>query len=492
MAQGPRFNIDLIFDGIVQSGAKKADFNKAVKLVSSGKYKASLADRAKMLDQKKLSNFFAGGEGPKRFPPAIRGFYGEPKNQSAYANPASVPDTEISIEDLETLVGKEFASQFASSDVTRQGFRTIEIKQQADPRAKSKTTFTGLAPGRDTEEGQRLLAISGEKQVTTKDGKPLFNKDGTPKLTNITLNNTDELWKWFESPSQTNFRNRAIQQFEQKMANYLLITTIDGKASVQAAPGLAKAFNLSGNNKERRRKFLFLEFRKGTVAIRATSAAEKFIKDRLVDISTKVAQATGDNFSQNLLEYYVRGDGAAALKKAGATTNYGFVNAFAELLLIIKEFDEASGRPFFLNINTKSQGGPGTISAGTRAKTRKRQLQPREDLQSQVSIAQIEALARRLFREKMPTGVPGGPPPARPDILTYRTGRLVDSFRILQYNQRKNIIKYTFDPIYNVYDGTQRDVDKLVVQSGLRPAVRQLVGEFHRYLNPNNRREQSG
>jgi len=97
-----------------------------------------------------------------------------------------------------------------------------------------------------------------------------------------------------------------------------------------------------------------------------------------------------------------------------------------------------------------------------------------------------------LFREKMPTGVPGGPPPARPDILTYRTGRLVDSFRILQYNQRKNIIKYTFDPIYNVYDGSQRDVDKLVVQSGLRPAVRQLVGEFHRYLNPNNRREQSG
>lgn len=490
MAKGPRLNIDLIFDGIVQSGAKKGDFNKAVKLVSSGKYKANPADRAKMLDLKKLSNFFAGGEGPKRFPPAIRGFYGEPKNQSAYANPSSVPDTEISIEDLELLVGKQFASQFESSDVTRQGFRTIEIKQQADVTAKTKTTFTGLSPGRDTDEGQRLLAISGEKQVTTKDGKPLFNKDGTPKLTNITLNNTDDLWKWFESPSQTSFRNRAIQQFEQKMANYLLITSIDGKATVKAAPGLAKAFNLQ--NKENRRKYLFLEFRKGTVALRATSTAENFIKSKLVDISTKVAQATADNFSQNLLEYYVRGDGATALKKAGASTRYGFVNAFAELLLIIKEFDESAGRPFFLNIDTQSQGGPGPITAGARAKTRKRQLQPREDLQSQVSIAQIEALARRLFREKMPTGVPGGPPPARPDVLTFRTGRLVDSFRILQYNQKKDIIKYTFDPIYNVYDGSARDVDNLIVQSGLRPAIRTLVGRFHRYLNPNNNRQQGG
>jgi hypothetical protein len=491
MARGPRLNVNLIFDGIVQSGGSKSDFNKAIKLVSAGKYRANLADRAKMLDQKKLSNFFAGGEGPKRFPPAIRGFLGEPKNQSAYANPSSVPDTEISIKDLELLVGKEFASQFEASDVTRQGFRTIEIKQQADPKAKtSKTTFTGLSPGRDTEEGKRLFDISGEKQVTTKDGKPIFNKDGTPKLTNITLNNTDDLWKWFESKSQTNFRNRAIQQFEQKMANYLLITTIDGKASVQAAPGLAKAFNLQ--NKQNRRKYLFLEFRRGTVALRATTVAERFIKSKLVDISTKVAQATADNFAQNLLEYYVRGDGASALKKAGASTKYGFVNAFAELLLIIKEFDESAGRPFILEIGSKSQSGPGIIAAGTRAKTRKRQLQPREDLQAQVSLAQIEALARRLFREKMPTGVPGGPPPPRPDVLTFRTGRLVDSFRVIQYNQKKNIIKYTFDPIYNVYDGTQRDVDELIVQSGLRPAVRQLIGEFHRYLNPNNRRQQGG
>jgi hypothetical protein len=489
MAKPPRLNIDLIFDGIVQSGAKKGDLTKAIKEVSSGRYKASLSDRGKMLDQKALSDFFAGGKGSKRFPPAIRGFYGEPKNPSAYANPSSVPDTEISIEDLELLVGKQFASQFETTDVTRQGFRTIEIKQQADPKKSGATSFTSLAPGRYTEEGKSLFAISGEKQVVTKDG-PVFNKDGSPKLVNITLDNTDDLWEWFESKSQTNYRNRAIQQFEQKMANYLLITTIDGKASIQAAPGLAKAFNLQ--NKQRRRQYLYLEFRRNTVNLRATKEAEKFIKSKLVDISTKVAQATADNFAQNLLEYYVKGEGAAALKRAGAKKEYGFVNAFAELLLIIKEFDESAGRPFFLGIDTKSQGGPGPITAGARAKTRKRQLKPADDLQSQVSILQIEALARRLFREKMPTGVPGGPPPARPDVLTYRTGRLVDSFRILQYNQRKDIIKYTFDPIYNIYDGTMRDVDELVVQSGLRPAIRTLVGRFHRYINPINRREQSG
>lgn len=489
MAKGPRINVDLLFDGIIQSGAKKADFNKAVRLVSAGKYRANPKDRAAMLDQRKLSDFFAGGVGPKRFPPAIKGFYGEAKNPNAYANKDSVPDVEISIEDLETLVGKEFASQFESSDVTRQGFRTIEIKQKINPLAKeSKTTFTGLSPGRETEEGRRLYAISGEKQVTTKDGKPLFNKDGSPKLTNITLNNTNELWKWFESSSQASYRNRVITQFEQKMANYLLITSIDGKASIQAAPGLAKALNL--RSKENRRKYLFLEFRKGTVSLRATSEAEKFIKSKLVDISTKVALATADNFAQNLLEYYVKGEGATALKKAGASTSYGFVNAFAELLLIIKEFDETAGRPFELSISSKSGSKPGEIVAGTRA--RKRKLEPREGIQSQVSIAQIEALARRLFREKMPTGTPGGPPPPRPDILTFRTGRLVDSFRVVQYNQKKNIIKYTFDPIYNVYDGSQRDVDNLIVQAGLRPAVRTLVGTFHRYLNPNNNRSQSG
>ena len=53
MAKGPRLNIDLIFDGIVQSGAKKGDLTKAIKEVSSGRYKANLSDRAKMLDQAK-------------------------------------------------------------------------------------------------------------------------------------------------------------------------------------------------------------------------------------------------------------------------------------------------------------------------------------------------------------------------------------------------------------------------------------------------------
>ena len=86
----------------------------------------------------------------------------------------------------------------------------------------------------------------------------------------------------------------------------------------------------------------------------------------------------------------------------------------------------------------------------------------------------------------MPKGVPGGPPPPRPEILTERTGRFAESFRVTKFNQRKGFIEYTYDPIYRVFENQQRAPSRLIEQQGLRPAVQQLVGTYFRFIRDKN------
>ena len=82
-----KLDIDLVFDGIEQSGARKADFQKALQLVKSRKYRSTAADRAAMLDMRRFSDFLSGGSGGKAFgTPAFDGFYGEPTDVRGYTS----------------------------------------------------------------------------------------------------------------------------------------------------------------------------------------------------------------------------------------------------------------------------------------------------------------------------------------------------------------------------------------------------------------------
>jgi hypothetical protein len=470
-----KLNLDIIFDGIPDGKGLQSAFNKAVTLVKNKKYKSTPQDRAKMLDLQLFSDFLSGGARGKQFDPAIRGFIGEPKNLSRYQSEESAPDTELSYDDIKILFGEEVAEQFEfDSTTTDRNKRTIEIKQKL--KEGGTTTFTQLGSGltRTSKEfAGSINSIRSQANI-----KETVDKNNRIKV-KASLYDQQKLFKWFESPAQTKYRNALLTQFNQKMQNYLLFTYTDGKLKVSAVPGLAKKFDLS--TPERRRKLTTLEFTGGatggSVALRTSAAGNALIKEIMVDVTQRVVARAEDKFLENILKFYVRGEGASVLRKNGALTKYGLVNAFAELLVIAQEFERNP-----LEIEFKS----GPVQSGrvvSKAKsTGKRKRQTKDPIQNQITVQQIEALARKLFRSKMPKGIPGGPPPPINEILTERTGRFAQSFTITKFNKAKEFIEYTYDPIYNVFESERRAPSKLIEEQGLRPAVQQLIGRYHRFI----------
>lgn len=463
-----KLDVDIIFDGVPDGKKLKSEFAKAVKLVKNKQYKSTPQDRAKMLDLQLFSDFLSGGARGRQFDPAIKGFFGEPQDLNRFTSPESAPDVEIGYDDLLIMFGQEVADQFTYDvDATSENRRTIEIKQKLG--TGGTTTFTQLGRG---ERGEFTKEIESIRQQANVKVKP----SGQIKAS---LYDQNILFKWFESPGQKRYRERLIKQFEQKMQNYLLFTYVDGRLQISAVPGLAKKFNLQ--SAANRRKYTTLEFTGGatggSVALRTSAAGGKLIKDSMINVTSQVISQAEDKFLENILKFYVRGEGAKVLRKTGTQTKYGFVNAFAELLVIGQEFEK---NPLEIDF----QIGPtasGAVKSTTR-QSRKRQLRPRDPIQEMASTAQIEALARKLFRSIMPKGKPGGPPPPNPTVLTERTGRFAESFTITRVNQKKKFIEYTYDPIYNVFESERRAPSNLIEQKGLRPAVQQLVGEYYRFI----------
>jgi len=77
-----------------------------------------------------------------------------------------------------------------------------------------------------------------------------------------------------------------------------------------------------------------------------------------------------------------------------------------------------------------------------------------------VTDEQITALVKREMLRRMPIGPVGGPP-LSPRVLTYRTGRFVNSTQVFADIERKQI-QYFYNPIYSVHEKTSRDPRNLM------------------------------
>jgi hypothetical protein len=470
-----KLNVDIIFDGIPDGKGLKSAFGEAVKLVKNKQYKSTPQDRAKMLDLRRFSDFLSGGAGGKQFDPAIKGLFGEPKNLSRYQSEESAPDTEVGYEDIKILFGEEIAEQFEfDTTTTDRNKRTIEIKQKL--KEGGTTTFTQLGSGLTRGSKEFAGSINAIRSQATI--KETVDKKNRIKI-KAELYDQEKLFKWFESPAQTKYRNALITQFNQKMQNYLLFTYTDGKLKISAVPGLAKKFDLS--TAQRRRKLTTLEFRGGatggSISLRTSKAGNALLKENMKDVTQRVVARAEEKFLENILKFYVRGAGSDVLRRNGAKTKYGLINAFAELLVIAQEFER---NPLEIEFKSGPMQSGRVISKAKSSAKRKRQT--KDPIQHQITVQQIEALARKLFRSKMPKGVPGGPPPPINEILTERTGRFAQSFTITKFNKSKEFIEYTYDPIYNVFESERRAPSKLIEEQGLRPAVQQLIGKYHRFI----------
>lgn len=459
-----KLNFDFIFDGVSDGKGLKSQFNEAIKLVSKGNYRSSPKDRSAMLNLQLLSDFLSGGARGKQFAPALAGFYGEPKNLAAYSSPDSAPDVELTYEALVTMFGEKIASQFAfDPSVTDAGSRTIEIKQSL---SGGTTTFTQLGGQDSAQNAASIERIRREATIKEK-----VDSKGKVSI-KASLYDQDKLFRWFEAKEQTAYRNALLTQFEQKMQNYLLFSYVDGKFKALAAPGLAKAFNVR-SSAARRRKLLTLEYTGGasggSVALRTSAAGSALIKQLNIDVTNQIVQSAEKHFLQNILDFYVRGEGSKVLRKTGLNTKYGFVNAFAELLLIAREFEKL---PASLSFQTADQK-MGKISS--RANPREQADKPVSAKQQLISEVQLTALVQKAMLQRMPQGSPGGPPAPTPGILTNRTGTFVRSTQITLINKRNKEIKFKYDPIYKIHESTYKPTE--LISQSIREVAQQAFGK---------------
>tara|TARA_A100000172_G_scaffold35314_1_gene21441 strand:- start:331 stop:1602 length:1272 start_codon:yes stop_codon:yes gene_type:complete len=103
--------------------------------------------------------------------------------------------------------------------------------------------------------------------------------------------------------------------------------------------------------------------------------------------------------------------------------------------------------------------------------TRKRKGERQRSMQPTITSAQLTASIQRSLYARMPKGPVKGPPLSE-EILTNRTGRFVKSV----FTQiRGNLIRYYYNPIYQVHEGTGRAPSE-TIEGSIRNITQRQVG----------------
>ena len=114
----------------------------------------------------------------------------------------------------------------------------------------------------------------------------------------------------------------------------------------------------------------------------------------------------------------------------------------------------------------------------TKARVAKKKQQ---DLKlSTISDAQMTALVQRETEKRMPKGPLRGPPLSA-SVLTYRTGRFVDSIKVIQ-DFRQQLIKYYYAPNYRVHEKRGARAPRFLLQGSIRDTVQAVYGERFRII----------
>ncbi len=92
-----------------------------------------------------------------------------------------------------------------------------------------------------------------------------------------------------------------------------------------------------------------------------------------------------------------------------------------------------------------------------------------------ISSVQFTAILQQQIAKKMPHGPLTGPP-LNDTILTFRSGRFVNSINVI-INFKKEIITYFFNPIYTKHRETLRNPDDTLIEPSIRILARKLFGK---------------
>lgn len=100
--------------------------------------------------------------------------------------------------------------------------------------------------------------------------------------------------------------------------------------------------------------------------------------------------------------------------------------------------------------------------------------------QSFISDAQITALVQKEVEKRMPKGPLRGPP-LSPTVLTYRTGRFVESIEVIQ-DFRQSLMTYYYAPNYKIHERKGARAPRFLLQASIRATVQKLYSEKFRII----------
>ena len=101
-------------------------------------------------------------------------------------------------------------------------------------------------------------------------------------------------------------------------------------------------------------------------------------------------------------------------------------------------------------------------------------------MQKTISSAQLTAAVQRSLFARMPKGPLQGPP-LSDEILTNRSGRFV---RSVLTQVRGNLIRYYYNPIYEVHQNTSRNPNE-TIEGSIRNITQRRVGRQFNVLKGN-------
>jgi hypothetical protein len=301
-----------------------------------------------------------------------------------------------------------------------------------------------------------LLRLDGDKAID------FFLSPSLKKYRDVILAST-----------QAKFENATIVNFKETAANPFTVlfvsNPLQGKPLNKAT--LKKYFTLSV--RQRRANDITQGVR---IEIRTNAAFTAELKKQGTDITKAVILAhqkinKDKTFGQGFLNYVkkrVQGQtGQAPISTKDPANWLAFAVAFA------REFDK---NPLSIKTNVQSPTSGITQAGGLSLKDLGKKRE-KKALQKEITAAQLTALVYKRLGTIMPRGPVGGPPLSG-TILTERTGRFRRSVQVIPL-LRQNLIRFTYDPIYQTHISTPRNPDTFVGKT-IREIVQGKVAQAFR------------
>ena len=342
----------------------------------------------------------------------------------------------------------------------------LELKQKTAKGFGTTVTGKQLTREEDLESSFQQFTGVKERAEVIRKGKKVETFTGA----RISQISSSKLHEWLVT--EPKLRKALIEQCEQKFENFALIDYLDaehgGKPVVKVLANAAKIMNVGGNFE----KFAKLSARQRRdsksgkvniqIDVKLSAASIKIFNDKAVDVTVKFHAFLGKNFSGRFITY--------ALKEFNAAGKLSPTDYLESVISLAEEFAKGSNTPLVYKTIIKSRN-PGTITQNVNIDIGQSGNEKRPG--RFISKVQMTALVQRAVVQKMPKGPRRGPP-LSDDVLTYRSGRFARSVQIALLNYKTSVIRFFYDPVYQVHEPTRSPSD--LIESSIREVTQQLYG----------------